>query len=150
MNREKSNPVARQTFPEPLDFSTVRKLLECLARCQMEPGYELGRMRDTARSTATTVPSTYSWGDQVFIRSPAAMRSLARCCRSEKARRRSAANASTSPHGKMKDGSTGAIRSRLAPAWSLVAAMQPHSIASLTTSPKGSYSEGRTSRSAAV
>ena len=68
MNREKSNPVARRTFAEPLDFSTIRKLRECLARRRMESGYELARRREEARRTDSTTAAMYSRGDQVSMR----------------------------------------------------------------------------------
>ena len=68
MNREKSNPTASHTFPEPLDFSTVRKLRECLARRRMESGYELARRREEARRTDSTTAAMYSRGDQVSMR----------------------------------------------------------------------------------
>jgi hypothetical protein len=41
-------------------------------------GYEVVRIRDTARSTASKVAAMYSLGDQVFIRSPAVVRNFAR------------------------------------------------------------------------
>jgi hypothetical protein len=68
MNREKLNPIARQTFPEPLDFSTVRKLRECLAGRQMDAGYKLARRREEACLTASTTAAMYSRGDQVSMR----------------------------------------------------------------------------------
>src|SRR5260370_15708137 len=60
------------------------------------------------------------------------------------------AKAATSPQRKTKSAQTGATRSLEAPARSLAITGRAQHMASLTTNPKGSNSEGNTRRCAAV
>src|SRR5277367_653036 len=96
---------------------------------------------------ARTNISAFTSGVQVFIRSFAALPSCSSWDRSPSSDRRMLARVSISPQAKTRPVSPSRIKSYLAPTRSLTTAGQPHSIASFTTTPKGSYSEGSTNRS---
>ena len=108
------------------------------------------RARVTPIRMASRVAAIFRSGDQVWICSRAMPATDCRRARSVIASLKICARASTSPQGKMNCGATGATRSRVAPTRSLTTTGHLQHMASLTTTAKGSYSEGRTMRSAEV
>src|SRR6267142_5215209 len=107
-------------------------------------------VRERARSTASKTPLIFSRADQDCILRRESWPRLAISVGLESALRNSSVRAGTSPQGKMKSGFTGAMRSVVAPTRSLAATGHPQHEASFTTTAKGSYSEGRTIKSAAL
>src|ERR1017187_416873 len=102
----------------------------------------------TMWSKASISPWIFSRSDQVSIRRSDASPIRWRSSLFPVAERSTCTSASTSPHGNTKPFS-GRTKSGPAPTRSLTATAQPHSIASFTTTPNGSYSDGKTKRSEA-
>src|SRR5580692_6048637 len=100
-----------------------------------------------ANSTALTTPSTHSSGDHVSIlrRAASPIRLLTELF--GRYARKISARALISPQGNTNPFSPSRTRSDLAPTYSLTATGHPHNMASFTTNPNASYSEGKTSKS---
>src|SRR6267378_6675211 len=105
---------------------------------------------ETAMEMASVVAAMFRSGDQVWTWVNPTRPMDCRRGRSLAASLNIVARAAISPQGNTNRGSMGATRSLAAPHRSLAATAQPQHIASFTTKPKGSNSEGNTRRSVAV
>src|SRR6266852_9356460 len=114
----------------------------------------LGKVRALPRERALTTASTVAWmfslGDQASIRERAAVPILESLWRSATASVSNCASAATCWQGYTKPVSPSRTRSCAAPTRSLAITGHPHSMASLTTTANGSYSDGSTMTSAEV
>ncbi len=88
--------------------------------------------------------ATYCVGDQLIIFSRTTSLILPRRTRSFNARRSNSESTTISPQGNTKPVLPSSIKSNRAPTRSLTITGQRHNMASLTTNPNGSYSEGNT------